>query len=362
MRGVMADWLHWLERDPDRFDAVTINNRTAMHRAYAAYHVTPGARAQSILFENVLPEGSKLSALRQLAKSNDPQTWLQLVEKHRLPYRILVSVLPDTPAAKLVLVAAMTPTEALNSRAWMERSGLLNMPEVRDAYTAKVGKADRSAASAEHRKSAQGADAGVQAVVNIAKDRSAAKQQRIQKSTLLAIDISGSMAAAITAGVELAARVAPLCDVEPFVAVFNDYAARVMARDTTLTAWQDAFRGVRAGGQTNPSAALALALDSGYMPEQLVIVTDGGENRMNLAGQIKAYEESTGTVLHVFELHVPGQGDSMVQRFDAAGVSYDKFEFDGKDYYILDQIAALLAGERGVSLVERILKIELPHR
>jgi hypothetical protein len=74
--------------------------------------------------------------------------------------------------------------------------------------------------------------------------------------------------------------------------VFNDYAGRI-DRLATAGRVEQAFKGVRAGGVTNPGAALSLALRDGYMPEQIVFVTDGGEH-WSVADQIAVYQEKTG--------------------------------------------------------------------
>jgi len=53
-------------------------------------------------------------------------------------------------------------------------------------------------------------------------------------------------------------------------------------------------------------------------------------------------------------------------RFTAAlgaeGLIVDEFQTDGKDYYIYDQIVAVLGGPPAVSIIERILATQLPRR
>jgi hypothetical protein len=192
LKTMANDYLHMLESDPLRFDGVVIQNRRNMRWMYTNFHIKPSARANDILFHDNPPEDSKLSVLKQIANSTDTIEQANLVIDNKIPYRVAVSVLPKvTPEIGVALIAAMSPTEALNSRSWVERSGLLEMPEVKDVFVSKVSKATASVASADHRASAQGQDEDVQAAVEQAKQKSVEKADRIEKDLLILVDKSG---------------------------------------------------------------------------------------------------------------------------------------------------------------------------
>lgn len=370
MRDVMGNWLDALETDLRRFDGAVLLNRRAMKNVYCHYHITPSPRAQSILFDNKPPVDSKLAVLKEIAKlgaSNQRQDQVRAVEltlQNHIPYTVAVSVLPKmTPIIGIALIEVMTPQQALNSRAWVERSGLLEIPEVKDVFRAKVAQASASAASADHRKSAQGTDADIQAAVAIAKEKAVAQSARIQRSHLHMTDISGSMETTLDVSVAFASRIAALSD-GPFMwVVFNDYARILDFTDRTLAGAQRAVKGLRAGGGTSMQAGLEAALRVGFMPEEISIVSDGGERVGNFANALGAIERAGGQSPHITLLRVPGNDpDWFSERVTSAGYRLDKFETDGRDYYVFDQIAAILGGPPALTLIDRILSTSLPHR
>jgi hypothetical protein len=365
MRETMTAYIHFLESHPSRFDGVAIRNRKALKSVYTHYHIKPDDRAQAILFDDKPPADSKLSILKQIANSTDVREQVRLVIENKIPYVVASSVLPKmTPAVGVALIEVMSPTEALNSRGWVEKSGLLQVPEIRDAYTNKIKQATKSAASIENRKSAQGTDQGIQEAVNQAKEESVAKQQRITQNLLLMVDISGSMEAAIGVAIKFGERIAPLCDGEICVVAFNDYAREIKVTDThSLNAWQQAFKGIRCGGYTSMQAGIELAYKNGYSPQIVVTVTDEGENRGSYADFLIKLESRGIDVPHTVCLKV-GSNHILTfsQRIEDAGYRIDRFEVSGDDYYIFDQVAAILGGSPMPTIVDRILSTSLPYR
>jgi hypothetical protein len=360
----MTDYIRFLEAHPTRFDGVAIRNRKALKSVYTHYHIKPDSRAQAIIFDDKPPADSKLNVLKQIANSNDVREQVKLVVENKIPYVVASSVLPKiTPAVGVALIEVMSPTEALNSRAWVEKSGLLQVPEIRDAYTAKIKQADKSVASIEHRKSAQGSDAGVQQALDEAKEVSVSKQQRITQNVALLVDKSSSMERALELALKFGERIAPICDGELCVIAFNDYAQEIKVEDThSLAAWQHAFRGVRCNGWTSMQAGLELALKNGYSPQMVVVITDEGENRGNYAGLLQKMESSGLEVPHTVCLNIGNQTDSFTRGLETRGLRFDRFVVSGDDYYIFDQIAAILGGSPAPTIVERILSTELPYR
>lgn len=369
MKSVVIHYLRTLECDPMWFDGVVLRNRRAIKSAYKHYHIRPTARTQAILFDNLPPADSRLAILKQIAHSDDPREQAKLVIKHKIPYVVATSVLPKiSPVVGIALVGAMSPTEALNSRAWVERSGLLNIPEVKDVYVAKVAEAQASVASAEHRVSTKGVDREVEAAVTKAKEEAVKKEQRIERDTLILVDRSSSMEPAIEIAQQFGSRLAPICDGDLMVVAFNDYAQVVEVEDPSYAGWQTAFRGIRTDGWTSMEAGLNLALNQGFGPEQIVVITDGGENRGSFVRGLKKLEDNPP---HIVVLWTAPSGqwqgrisDTFTSSVERAGYRVDKFEINptNPDYYLYDQVAALLGGPPALSLVERILQTKLPRR
>lgn len=362
MRDIMTDYIRFLESNPARFDGVAIRNRKAMKSTYIHFHIKPDGRAQAILFDNNPPKDSKLGILKQIANSKDVREQVRLVIENKIPYSVATSVLPKmTPAVGVALIEVMSPTEALNSRAWIEKSGLLEIREVKDVYLNKVAQATKSVASIDNRRSAQGTDAEVQAVISKAKDEAASKQQRITQNIAVLGDKSGSMEKVLQIMVKFLTRITPLCDGELAVILFNDYAQEIKADWKSLSAAENALKGIRAGGYTSVEAGINLALQNGYSPQMVVILTDEVENRGSYAKVLAKMEQRGLDVPHTICLTL-GENTLLTRSIETAGFRVDRFQISGEDYYIFDQVAAILGGKPRLTLVDSILSTPLPYR
>lgn len=364
MRSIIWDYFAMLEADPLRQDGVALRNRRVMKNIWRHWHFRPSdfSRCHAILFDKP-PADSKLAVLKEIAGCDNPRDQARLVIQHKIPYVVATSVLPKlTPVVGVALIESMSPTEAVNSRSWLESSGLLQHPEIKDLYLAKVEKARASVASMTHRKSAKGKDEEIQAVLEEAKEKAVRESKRIERSTLILVDKSGSMEHAITAAQQFGSRIAPLCDGELMVAAFNDRAQEIKVEGKSLQDWERAFRGVRATGRTSIGAGLNLAFRQGFYPEQVVVITDTGENSYpSLVEEAQRITTRAEAPSFAF-ITLPGQRGHVVRDLQGVGFQVDQFETDGTDYYVYDQVAALLGGPPAVTLVDQILAVELPHR
>ncbi len=370
MKSIATDFLSSLQYNHRRFDGVIMrpNGRRGIKAMYRKHHVKPNEYAQAILWDKNPPEGSMPWMVRQIAATDDVTEKARLVMKYRPPYEIASSLIPKTIEAGIALVDIMTPTQALNSRSWVEKLGILEIPEVKAVYLAKVGQATASVASAEFRKSAQGADTEVQAAISSAKEKAVQLSDRIDRDTLLLVDKSGSMESAIEFAQHTASRIAPLCDGEFMVVAFDTNGRFITADDNSLAGWQSAFRMIRANGGTSVGAGLSVALSAGFMPEQVVVITDEAENnRPYYANVLQQYTELTGLVVHTYIVNLGSSGyygrtDGLSNSLTAAHLPFERFEIDAADYYVLDQISQMLTGDKGTTLVDLILQRQLPHR
>lgn len=363
MRAVVNDYFAALERDPARLDGAALRNRRAMKAAWRSYHLKPGnyPRAHAILFGQPPPD-SRLAALKSIAAMDDPTAQARAIVENRIPYVVATSVIREwTPAVGVALIEAMSPTEAVNSRAWIERAGLLQHPQVRDLYLSKVERARGSVAAMTHRQSARGEDEAVQAAVERARERAVAASRRIQRDMLLLVDKSGSMQQAIAAAQQFGSRIGPLCDGRLMAVAFDTDAREITVEEPArLASWEAAFRGVRASGSTSIGAGLKYALDRGFQPHQVVIITDTGENTQPLLLDVASrFAEPPDFVFIV----LPGERGLVMQQLRQNGHRVEVFEIsDPGDYWIYDQVTAVLGGPPAKSLVEQILETELPRR
>lgn len=363
---IATQFVQTLEAEPARFDGVAVGNFRNLKNVYRHYHIKPNDRAQAILFDNNPPEDSKSSILKQIAASTDPTEQAKLVIEHKIPYRIASTVMPkNSPEVGVALIAAMSPTEALNSRSWIEKSGLLEIDEVKVMYVDKITRATKSVASAEHRESAQGEDAEVQAAVETAK-QTAIEQSQIESNIMLLIDRSSSMDNAIRTAIEFGARIAPLSTGELCVTTFNDRAREIKVDNpNSYVGWQQAFKTIKAGGRTSIGSGLEVGISNGYMPEKIVVITDGGENqRPYLYDVLSIFMVRSQVDPHIVTIFVDSNEkyrNHYTNSISPLGLQHDAYIFDG-DYYLFDQVVAALGGPKAKSMVDMIMEIELPRR
>lgn len=361
-KRITRDWLGYLQADLGRLDYVALHNRVALKRLYEREHMHPNEHANALLFNDDPPTGTQLWAVRQIARETDPIVKAKLIIQHKIPYRIAATIAPKTnPAIAMALIEVMTSTEAVNSRAWIEKGGLLNTPEVKKAYLAKVGQMRGGVASAMHRASAQGGDEEVQAVMDAAVQQTIEKGERIKSNLLLLVDRSGSMEKSIEAAKEFGYRIAPLVDGQIRVVVYNEYATPITVPDQfTLKGWQAAFKTVMANGGTNTEAGFNKGIENGFQPQAIVIVSDGADHRGDFVASLRRYTDQTGIAPRVGMVRVAGEADSLSARIDAEKRwEFDRLEFVG-DYYVFDQMAHFLGGPAAKGFVERIMDVQLP--
>src|SRR6185436_15952166 len=123
----VARYLQEREADPDWFDSTALVARKALKRLYAVLHIQPGERAQKILFDKDPPVDSRLFALRELARAENPVDQARAVVEHRIPYRVAATVIKQmTPTVLLALIERMSPQELINSLGALKKRGALD--------------------------------------------------------------------------------------------------------------------------------------------------------------------------------------------------------------------------------------------
>lgn len=374
VQGAVRDYLRALEANERRFDGAVLRARKTLHHLYEFFHVKPAPRAQAVLFDDKPPEGSLPYWVKVLAKTADPTEQAKLIAKHKLPYTVATAAIRHfTPAIVVALIEAMTPVEAVNARGWLERGGWLHDERIKALYLEKIARTARdkraSVAAMKERESAKGRDEAVEAAIQKARETKLKAGARIKRDTLLAVDVSGSMHAAIEIAQRLGALIAPLCDGELRVICFREYALplEVKGKGRTLKDWEEAFRLIRAGGSTSLGCALEKALSEGFYPEQAIFVTDQQENHApRLTHVYRKLQEQGHDLIFVF-LNVHSDYEGVSEQLEEAGARVAVFHFDEDMsrpgwYVSLEQLIPVLTGEGPIHLVDRLLALRLPAR
>src|SRR5262249_26979187 len=149
---------------------------------------------------------------------------------------------------------------------------------------------------------------------------------------------------------------------ELYVYAFDTVAYPVERAGDDLADWERALRGITAGGGTSCGVALEWMRRKKQYVEQVVLVTDEGENTAPLfVDALNKYREELRADPGVCIVRTPGALTHLEQACARAGVAADAFQFSG-DYYALPNLVPLLARPSKLELLMEILDYPLPVR
>ncbi len=369
LRTEIVRYLREREADGEWFDSTVLVARKAIKRLYALNHVKPGDRAQRILFDEDPPAGSRIYALRKLAAATTPAEQAQAIIDNAIPYRVAQSVVKQmTPTILLALIERMSPQELINNVASLTKRGAMDNPDLKALIDQKLEQAQTAqrVSGLKAQKAIESAGATVSPDVK-AKLESVADAQikakgRIDRPTALLIDKSGSMSLAIELGKRIGALISAICRAELFVYAFDTMAYPIERGGDDLASWEKALVGIKAGGGTSCGVAVeAMRIRKQYV-EQIILVTDEGENTAPLfVPTLQKYRETVKAVPNICIVRVPRSVTTVESNCRAAGLMVDVFQFAG-DYYSLPNLAPLLSKPSKLELLMEILEYPLPKR
>lgn len=367
LRTEIVRFLREREQDADWFDSAALTSRKTLKRMYALLHVKPSDRAQAILFDDNPPADSRLFALRVLAKATNPTEQAQAIVTHAIPYRVAASVVKQmTPPVLVALLERMSPQELINSIGALKKRGVLEHPDLKPLVEQKL-----AAAKTDDRVSAYKAQVAVTAagvVGDLAKtltdvtDARVKAKGRIKRPTALLIDKSGSMSVAIELGKRIGAMISTICEQELFVYAFDNVAYPVERGGDDLPSWEKALTGITAGGGTSCGVALDQMRRKGQKVEQIIMITDEGENGAPyFADTLRKYRDELKVDPTVVMVRVPGSTSQVTDQCKQAQLQVDAYQFNG-DYYALPNLIPLLTRPSRLELLQEILEYPLPVR
>jgi hypothetical protein len=193
-------------------------------------------------------------------------------------------------------------------------------------------------------------------------DAQVKRKGRIRRPTALLIDKSGSMAVAIELGKRIGAMLSTVCEKELFVYAFDTMAYPIERAGDDLASWERALMGITAGGGTSIGAAVQTMLLKRQYVEQIILVTDEGENTgPHFVATLKKYRDATNADPAVCIVRTPGGSSGIETQCRQAGVAVDVFQFAG-DYYSLPNLVPLLSKPSKLELLMEIMEYPLPVR
>jgi hypothetical protein len=367
LKTEITRYLREREADAQWFDSTALTARKALKRLYALLHVAPAERAQKILFDEDPPADSRVFALKELAKAAGPAEQARAIVEHQIPYRVAATVIRQlTPTVLAALIERMSPQELINNLGSLRRRGAFDNPDLKALIELKLEAAKTgprvSAFKAEEALKATDLSADVRRQLEEVADAQVKAKGRISRPTALLIDKSGSMSVAIELGKRIGALVSAVSEKELYVYAFDTMAYPIEPAGTDLAQWERALTGIVAGGGTSCGVALEYMRRKRQYVEQIILVTDEGENTPPLfVESLQKYRQEVRADPNVCFVRTPGAVSLLEERCRQAGIAADAFQFSG-DYYSLPNLVPLLARPSKLELLMEIMKYPLPTR
>lgn len=366
-RTAVQRYLKVRESNPALFDRAALRGRKAMKHLYASLHIKPSERANAILFRDQPPVGSLAEVLKQLAKAESAAEQARLIVEFKLPYAIAIGAIKQlTPTVLVALINSMTPQEVINNLKSLKARGAMDHPEVKELIDGKLDEASKSArvAAFKAQVAADAADLDEDTLARLEKVTNEQVKRRgvISRPTALLVDKSGSMENAIELGKRLAALISGITQADLFVYAFDNIPYPVTAQGKELTDWERAFQHIKAGGGTSIGAPLEAMRKKRQIVDQIIVVTDEGENAAPYFGEVyKTYCRELAVMPNVVIVRVGGYCNWLESQLKGQQVPVETFTFAG-DYYSLPNLVPLLTRPSRLDLLMEILDMPLPVR
>lgn len=366
-RTAVRRYLEKREKNPAFFDRSALRARKAMKHLYATLHIKPNPRADAVLFKDKPPEDSLAFSLKMLAIASSPVEQAQLIVEYKIPYTIAVGAIKQlTPTVLVALINSMSPQEVINNLKSLQSRGAMDNPQVKALINEKLELAagDVRVAALKARVAADVAELDGETVARLERvmDDQVQKRGQITKPTALLVDKSSSMESAIEVGKRIAALISGITQADLFVYTFDTLPYPVQASGNQLSDWERVFQHLKASGATSIGAPLeAMRLRKQWV-EQIILVTDEGENTAPyFVETYEAYKRDLKVEPSILIVKVGYAYDHLERKLQQRQAQVDTFTFAG-DYYSLPNLIPLLTRPSRLELLMEILETPLPVR
>ena len=360
------------EGNPNWFDQSVLTARKSMKRLYSLLHIKPSDRAQEVLFEDSPPEDSQLYILKQVSKLDNPTDQARMLIESKIPYKVACSVIKNmTPAIIFALVDSMSSQELINNMGSLKKRGALDNEEIKILVDKKLKKAKTSkkVSALKGLEAVKNTNLSVESKAQLQDiaDTQIKSKGRIKRPTALLIDKSSSMNQSIEIGKQMAAMISSVMadDVNFFCYAFDEIPMEIKSRGKDIGSWSDAFMGIKAQGCTGCGAPLVALKSKKQLVEQIVIITDEGENRSPaFLKALKDYAQTMNVEIPSVTMLRCGNRYSwgtISNKLINAGIETNVYEFSG-DYYSLPNLIHFLTKPSKLDLLMEIMGYELPQR
>lgn len=368
MKRAITSYLREREQDQSWFDNTVLVARKALKRLYALLHIKPSDYAQQVLFDNNPPQDSLLYQVKQLHKIEDPQEQARIILENQISYRIASSfVKSTTPSVVYALACVMSDQELLSRLGWLQNIGALNNAQIYNLVLDRLqdiknSKRIDALKAWKALDTVQFEDKEISKLLREISNTQVRLKGRITRPTALFIDKSGSMNIAIQLGKQAAAMISAIVDADFYVYAFDTVPIKIESQGKSLSDWEEAMKHIKANGATCVAAPLvSMRLEKIYV-EQIIIITDEGENRApTFCDEYFKYAEEMGVHPDIYIVRCGHYASTRItDKLNAEGVNVMSFDFTGADYYSLPNIINYLTRKNSLELLMEIINYPLP--
>lgn len=364
-------FLNFIEKDTNIFDAIVMKNKDDLKVLYSTNHIAPNERAENILFKDIYPKDGKLSVFQQITECKSPAKIAKLIVENKIPYTVAVGLVDKvTPSILVALINAMSPQEVINNYASLEEKGAMKNKDTKDLINAKLELAKKAKnvsalKSKEAVKTGRVKDEAAAQILTDIADTQIKKKGIIKVPTAIFIDKSGSLDTAIEVGKNVAAIISGATEADLSVIAFDTAAREIVAEGKEMSHWDKAFKPVNAHGGTCIGVALDYLMRKNKYVEQIVVITDEGENNAPYFHQVypeyvKRFNvEPTVTIIYIKTYYGNRDFSNYLKQ---AKIAYDYYEPEDGDYYALPGLIPLLSRKSKLDLLYEIMDTPLPVR
>ena len=378
VKSAVKHYLRERESNKPLMEGACLRAPNDLRTLYAKMHILPENNehgwVNQYLFNGIAPEGSRMEGMKMLIASEDPAEQAEIMMNHNLPFPTVSSLVDNiTPTIMVGFVESMTPQELLGNIGLFKKHGAFDNADlkalienkIKKIKKAKKGKVDAMKASIAA-KAVEGLGTELTNLVEDVSDAQLSKHGDITRRTALLIDKSYSMDSAINLAKDLAAAIAQAAVEEPYVVLFDSVPEKIKWKKsdgdiTTRSAWDRKFKMYKAGGYTHLFSCIDLMIREGYNPEQIVIVTDEGENGGHTYRSLQEFNKQQGYYPDVVIVRI-GSDSRVTNSLKHIGVKVDVLQCDNTDNISIPNILSVLSRKSIFDLTQDILELDLPSK
>jgi hypothetical protein len=251
----------------------------------------------------------------------------------------------------------------------LEEQGALENADTKKLIEAKLDQAKKSTKVSSLKaksavKTGRIKDESITKKLDAVSDTLIQKTGTIQVPTAVFVDRSGSMHEAIEVGKNVSALISGVTTAPLYVVAFDDSPMEIKCEGKTMTEWEKAFRPVRPGGSTSMGCALRYLQAKKMIVEQIVVITDEGENANPFFHHVYPdYCKAFNVKPHVIVIHVGSGGDDTFSKYlKSVNIPHELYQPKATDNYSLPGLVTMLSRKSKLDLVMEIMDVPLPKR